>query len=375
MKLLVISRDMYTPEYRKLYAKAAELSGWEVTILVPETWPWPPETHTPRLAEKNIRVIRGGTYFTGVNYAHIYKNLGGIMRNEAPDIIELVEEPFSVLSMALLSSVKKLNKRPKLIFSSSQNIFRAYPVPFSFFEKNSLSGYDAAFAISGEVRVVLAKKGYDIPVYVIPWQVDTELFKKENAPPAGPDFTCGFWGRLDKIKGLETLIDAISLVPPGITLKLIGGGRKKEWLKSYAKERGLEHRVEFSNHAPHMELALHLRHIDAFLLSGTPGPKREQFCRSLIEAMSCGLPSILPDTGVQKDMAGEAALLYPLGDGGALARKIKELAEDKNLYAEMSRKARERAVALYSVEKVAEMKLKAFRETLSKLQTNLGSST
>ena len=364
MKVLVISRDMYVPEYRKLYIMAAGLSGFDITLLVPKIWPWPPETklHNP---EENIKVINGGTYFTGVNYAHFYKNLGSIVNQEAPDVIELIEEPFSALSCSLSAAVGKLKKRPKMIFSSSQNIIRGYPFPFSYFENKAKTGFDAVFAISSEVRDVLTAKGYSLPVYVIPWQVDTELFKKEPAFSRGETFTCGFWGRFEKIKGLETLIEAISLTPPDIALKLIGAGRMKNILVSYAKDKGLGGRVVISDFAPHIELALHIRQLDSFLLSGAPGVKREQFCRSLIEAMSCGLPSILPDTGIQKEIAGDSALLYSAGDSRALAGRIMELAGDKNRFADMSRKARERAVSLYSVEKVAEMKLKAYEEILA----------
>ena len=69
------------------------------------------------------------------------------------------------------------------------------------------------------------------------------------------------------------------------------------------------------------------------------------------EAMACGLPVIATDGGALTEVVGtggEAGLIIPLRDTGALAQAITELALDPGRAAEMGQAARRRIEHVFS---------------------------
>jgi glycosyltransferase involved in cell wall biosynthesis len=52
---------------------------------------------------------------------------------------------------------------------------------------------------------------------------------------------------------------------------------------------------------------------------------------TVIEAICCGLPLILADAAGLKELAGEAALIFPPGDEAALKDRILQMASDGKL--------------------------------------------
>jgi glycosyltransferase involved in cell wall biosynthesis len=72
----------------------------------------------------------------------------------------------------------------------------------------------------------------------------------------------------------------------------------------------------------------------------------EGFPLSLVESMAVGTPFIATPVGAIPDLVNQtkAGLIVPIGDAGALAHAIRELAEDKNMWVETSARGRENAV-------------------------------
>src|SRR5688572_3504166 len=91
-------------------------------------------------------------------------------------------------------------------------------------------------------------------VHVIPMGVDTELFA--GGDPAnlrqllpGQEFLLLFVGRLVDKKGCNTLLEALSLLPPALqnrtTLWIVGDGDQKGQLEQTTKDLGLAQKVRF----------------------------------------------------------------------------------------------------------------------------------
>ncbi|NRB68594.1 MAG: glycosyltransferase family 4 protein [Vibrio sp.] len=83
---------------------------------------------------------------------------------------------------------------------------------------------------------------------------------------------------------------------------------------------------------------------------------REGLPKSLIEAISCGLPIVTTDVPGCRQMVhgGSTGLLVPEKDAISLAKAIKRLLDDRDTRESMGRKSRDLAISRYSKEKIAE---------------------
>lgn len=90
---------------------------------------------------------------------------------------------------------------------------------------------------------------------------------------------------------------------------------------------------------------------------------REGLPKSLLEAAACGRPLVATDVPGCREIAvdGDTGLLVPARDAAALARALRTLAADPALRARMGRNARERVVARFSEQRVAEQTLALYR--------------
>ena len=100
----------------------------------------------------------------------------------------------------------------------------------------------------------------------------------------------------------------------------------------------------------------------------------EPFGRVFVEAMACGLPSVVTDVGDLSYFVrdGVTGFVVPAGDSGGLAIGLKRLLRDESLRRRMGRSARDRAVEEFSSD-AWKVRMKEFytgllrgREVLSK---------
>lgn len=96
--------------------------------------------------------------------------------------------------------------------------------------------------------------------------------------------------------------------------------------------------------------------IDSTLASG--------FSMPTVEAMGIGLPVLLADTEVFREVGGDAARFFEAGNPADLARAVQELTASRELRLEMGAAGRDRALQ-YSWSRVAESTLTSFRAALA----------
>jgi glycosyltransferase involved in cell wall biosynthesis len=79
--------------------------------------------------------------------------------------------------------------------------------------------------------------------------------------------------------------------------------------------------------------------------------KEEAFPRAVIEAMACGRPVVVTQTGGAKEAVAEGLSGYvvPTGSPEALADRLRVLIADERLRARMGREGRRRAEALFGL--------------------------
>ena len=179
-------------------------------------------------------------------------------------------------------------------------------------------------------------------VAVIPCGVDVELFRPRPTAPArarlglDAEHVLLFVGRLTPIKGLETLLRALSVLRADglsaarLRLLVVGGTKGEEagsgHLRRLAHDLGIGDWVDFRGPQPQGVLTDYYAGADVCLI-----PSRyESFGMVALEAMASGVPVIASRAGglavtVQDGVTGR---LVPEGDVSALAQAVAGLLAD-----------------------------------------------
>lgn len=169
--------------------------------------------------------------------------------------------------------------------------------------------------------------------------------------------TCLSIGNLIKIKGQEYLIKAMESLSKefdDLNLYIIGAGPLQSNLQKYAKELGLEKRINFIGLKPHNEIVKWLNAADLLVISslGEGAPV------VLMEALSCGIPVVGTKVGNVEEVlkSEEYGFVCDSKDAQGLAKAIsKSLSKswNRDLIAEYGEqftwaKANEKIVQIYS---------------------------
>jgi len=186
-------------------------------------------------------------------------------------------------------------------------------------------------------------------VAVIPCGVDTELFTP--ADPAGAKAALGlpegpllvYVGRLTPIKGLETLLESMALLPAPRFLLIIGDDQDEPQnghvahLRERVAALGLADSVRFLGAQRQERLRLYYAASDATVMPSY----YESFGMVALEAMACGSPVIASNVGGLTTTVrdGVTGFLVPDGDASALAGALGRVLADGDLRWRLGREA------------------------------------
>ena len=179
-----------------------------------------------------------------------------------------------------------------------------------------------------------------VPIEVIPYT--TSLPAPTSVPhagrrSAGAPFTVLFVGRLVERKGVNHLVDAASLLVPGVDVRLVivGDGPERARIEARVRERGLDGRVAVRGRVSEAELQAAYAAADVFVLPAVIDRRgdTEGLGVVLLEAMNHRVPVIASAIGGITDIVedGVSGLLVPPGDGTALAAALERLARAPDL--------------------------------------------
>ena len=192
---------------------------------------------------------------------------------------------------------------------------------------------------------------------VVPNAIDTERL----SPPVAGDGGVGptrsdrptllFAGRLLAMKGIETLLRAMTRLDPSVRLLLAGPGDQGPW-KALAYDLGLtSERCEFLGRVPYEAMPTLYHQVDAVVL-----PSFTESCPMVaLEAMACGTPLIAADVGGVSEIVrdGETGWLFPAGDADGLVSCIRAVLDDTVRREPVRARARAWAEANASIDRMA----------------------
>ena len=338
IKVFSISHSAVVAGYQERYVEVARHPEIETTLLVPRRWmQFNRSVALEKESDPSYRIIARQPLTWGLkslrlrNVCHVYRGLSRLLREAAPDIVEIWEEPFSAAAAQAVFLSRRLRPRPRVIFFTAQNIEKRYPPPFSLFEGYVYRWADYAFPVNEDARWVIERKGYSGPALVLPLGVNPRLFYRRDAAALREDlglkkFTVGFAGKFDRQKGILDLIESCASLRGRINLLLVGkGGIESEVIEALART-GLLPDARIVGTVPYAELPRYLSAMDVLAMPSVtlPGLK-EQFGRILIEAMACGTPAVGLAVGGATDALGDGDLGAAVAEaqlGEALSRLL-----------------------------------------------------
>lgn len=153
-------------------------------------------------------------------------------------------------------------------------------------------------------------------------------------PKAENGFMLFYFGGLDSIRGLETLIDATALLKdeiPNLTLRIVGSGSLRPQLEQQVRSLKLEKLVEFCGWQPVKYLGAFIADADVCIIPHLKSPQTDNsspnklfiymlFNKAIITSNCRSVQEV-----VQQSNCG---LVYDSGDTRALARRIRTLYKD-----------------------------------------------
>jgi len=360
VRVLTIAHNAVAGSNRRRTAALSALPGVEVSLLTPRWW----FEEGRRIDVSHAAPWRvGRTVFTGNGTRHVYvTGLIESIRGTHPDVIDLFEEPFSLVALQTLLLRDRLAPRAALVFYSAVNVQREWRWPYRAIERLILRRADGAHAPNQDVPRILRARGLvGKPVSVIPLGVDEERFAaaEPSSLPGIPRPRVGFIGRLEPVKGLDVLLDALQVLTTSASLVIAGEGSEKGRLMPRLKALGVHvlPPVSYDN------MPAVLKGLDVLVLpSVTILPlHREQFGRVLVEAMASGVPVVGSSSGAIPEVIGDAGLIVPERDSGALAQAIDRVLTEPGLRRALVERGHQRVHDHYAWPVIADQTLDLFR--------------
>jgi len=199
---------------------------------------------------------------------------------------------------------------------------------------------------------------------VIPNGVDTARLNGasrggEGDPRSDDGRTLLFAGRLLALKGIGTLLGALSRLDPEVRLLLAGPGDATQWTR-YADRLGVDRgRYEFLGPVPYGCMPALYRRAAAVVL-----PSFAESCPMVaLEAMACGTPLIAARAGGVTEIVRDGATgwLFPPGDVDGLVERIETVFADSARTEEIASGGRQWVERNGSIDRMAERTLRFYK--------------
>lgn len=228
--------------------------------------------------------------------------------------------------------------------------------------RETIPRVDLFLAATGRARASLLLEG--VPperIEVAPPGVDTRRFAATDAPAEHLILSAG---RLVWEKGHQDLLRALAVLQGrGIAARalVVGTGPEERRLRAYARDLGVDERVEWRGSLGYDEMPEVFARASCFVLASLPTMWwEEQFGMVLAEAAAAGVPILAAGSGAIPEVLHGAGRTFAPGDWPGLATALEEL-----LAQPPTRVSAPDLVARYSLEAAADRYAAAYERVLS----------
>ena len=197
---------------------------------------------------------------------------------------------------------------------------------------------------------------------VIPNGIDTDLFHPIPEIKREKNRIIVTSSAETPLKGLHYLLEAVAEISATRRIKLVvvGALRKNGEIKRLLTKLGIKEHVTFTGC---IENDAFVQHYAKAFLAIVPSVY-EGFGFPAGEAMACGLPVISTTGGALPEVVGNAGMLVPPANPGALVKAILTLMDHPEQAEQMGRAGFKRVRDRFTWKRAAEMTVEAYRETI-----------
>jgi glycosyltransferase involved in cell wall biosynthesis len=371
--------------YRRCADELGKIDNIDLTVLTVEGW----EMNGKYREADSLRVespynfILGKTFWSGKENRGFY--VSGLLKAfqiAQPEVIYLMEEPFSLFAIQVLTLRAILFPNTPIIFFTWTNLslrqFDYRPsVWYSNVSRWVLPRMQYGLTANSDGIKVLREEDFSAPTKMIGYGIDTDSFrlvsedikqslrKKLDIPDEAT--IVGFIGRMIWMKGLDLLLDSFvkakQNTDKSLILLLVGSGKEEMEILSRANELGLASSIRHVASVAQTEVPPYIALMDILVLpSRRVGMWAEQFGRVLVEAMAARTLVIGSSSGAIPEVIGEAGFVFEENNEDDLYRVLSQVInlsdEEKN---KMLLIGEERAVSQYSWKRFASESAEAIR--------------
>lgn len=286
-------------------------------------------------------------------YLQWYPHLAKRLRAFQPDVVDVWEEPWNLLSAQVAWIRRHWLPQTRLVFETEQNLSKVLPPPFEALRAYTLREADFLIGRNRQALQVARSKGYLGPTRVVGNGVCTSLFSPRNRAQCrakwGMDgFAVGYAGRLVEAKGITDLVQSVLGMPEDTRLWVCGEGPLEATFRSFAP------RIHCVGSLARETLGDFLGALDVLVLpSRTTKSWMEQFGRVLVEAQACETPVVGSSSGAIPEVIQDAGCVFPEGDVTALRGVLSALRLDPALRQRLGKAGRQRVLEWYSWASIA----------------------
>ena len=294
-----------------------------------------------------------------------------IFKSEKPDLVH-THASMSARIAAKQAGVKVIYTRHS-VFDPPKKISQGIGKVINGFVNNSLA--DGIIAVAeaakknptdtgvSEKKINVILNGVD---GLTPPTDDEKAASRERFGVKDGEKVVSIVARLEDIKGHEYFIEAADeIIKDGINAKffIAGTGSYENTLKEKVKSLNLEEHVIFTGFISDVDKLMSITDIQANASYGT-----EATSLALLEGMSIGIPAVVSDFGgnpgvIKNEVNG---LIVPKQNSALLAKGLKRLLTDDNLYEKLSDGAKEIFKTTFTAEAMTRNTENYYRQIIEK---------
>ena len=366
MRALVISRVYADPAAR---GKLRALAGLGVTVAAAVPDRWVPaglerQQQTSWGDDGGVRTvpipIRGSALPAADPFWH-GGTVRGLLTDFRPDVVQIEEEPWSNGAAAIARTARRLKIPYVLVTRESLPVSRGTLTRLR--RNRALAGAAGVISVN-EFAGRLALRGHpSLPHRTIP-QLGVALPLAPDRP-GHPGLSLGFVGRLIPEKGLDLLFRAAVKLVGRWTLTVVGTGPAQEELEGLAERLGIAGRVTWRGALPRSAVDEVWPRLDVVVLPSRTTPRWIEVApRAALEAMAHGIAVVGSAAGAIPESLGDAGLVVPEEDVGALADALQRLHDQPEEVRRLGAAGRRRVMEGYTDAAIADRTLAFWHDLL-----------
>jgi len=183
-----------------------------------------------------------------------------------------------------------------------------------------------------------------------------------------PTLSIAYVGRLVLEKDVPTIVEAVRLAQTTgyrVTLKIIGDGPDLPRIESAISAYTFDPPVSMTGYLLDEALSDALRDAAVVVI---PTIMEETAGLAVMEQLDRGKPVIVSEIGGLAEVAGDAGLKFPPGNATALAACLRRLIDEPDLLRELGVRAKNRAVAVFSLDRMIDEHYNMFEKLAAAAQ-------